>query len=528
MSFSRSATDIGDVADHETLRALLTCLIRELPLPSCPTGWRIPLRHGEVEIRAASGSLTGLPEIAGIFLHRGGQVSAIRSGEALALLLDLIERQRRAEGKVLARRIRFSRERLFGLMAVRMTQPPAEPDFLAAEQALLAHAPHPAAQLLTGMSMPEERMMSADWQGALRLHALSVASDLVEATADDLPARLPGMDIEAGAGRHILPVHPLAWDRARRQPGIASLVETGAIIDLGPTGPGWWVTGTNATLWRHDSPFQITASLPIATASGVHRFGREDMQRQHALTRHVAALAGRVGAMRLIADRHWMALSPPDSSDCELGLILRDNPWRVQSGVFMSVSGLIAPPLPGQPSLLVRVMTGIDAESWFRAFMDCSISPVLRLYDETGIGIAADRHNAVLDLTHGLPTHIDLRGDAEIGLSPGGSPALPDAIRSQAQIDASLTETLLADQVFGMIHRLALDGLLSEGRSLTLLSRHLAGIGERLLGRGGQLAQRWITDTRIPIRRLLPVTAGAPAASIANPLQQLTLNAFAA
>lgn len=522
---SSRISDMGALADRESLGALLACLIHELPARRGVKGWHIPLRHGEIEARVSGWSQTGRSLPTGCILHRASQSILLSDDSALQLLLEVLDEHVSVRGKALARQVRFSRERMFGLIAQRERQAEDGPGFLTAEQApILGDGASIAPKLLSGMSLPEERTMTADWQGALRLTALDVAEEMVTTTAPDLAARLPGFNLATLPGRAILPVHPLAWDRARRDPAVKALIQSGAIRDLGPVGPGWWVTANAATLWRHDAPFQITAQLPVRDAHGSLDLAPEEMRARQMLARRPELRAGRFGPMRLIGDRHRIALKVPGQLDA-LNLILRDNPWHApQGGLAMQVAGLVAEPLPGRASLLSQMTCMHTAEDWFTAYLACALDPILRLYDATGFAILAEARHAVLDLTHALPSHCDIR-DAQVLILDQAADdelrAFPGLICDPAGIQDNLTASLLTGQAFAIIHRMARDHLLPEARSFALLFAHLDALSTKLSGHAAPLLRRWLQGQTLPIRRRLPCRDEARAfVDLPNPLTQ--------
>ncbi|MFN3527247.1 MAG: IucA/IucC family C-terminal-domain containing protein, partial [Paracoccus sp. (in: a-proteobacteria)] len=212
-----------------------------------------------------------------------------------------------------------------------------------------------------------------------------------------------------------------------------------------------------------------------------------------AMAARVAALNGRFGPLRLVGDPHWLTLRLPGRAESGLEVILRDNPWRgARGGQVMQVGGLLAEPLPGRTSLLAQVMAGHDPVRWFGAYLDCAVAPLLRLYDATGIAVEAHQQNALLDLSRGLPCRCDIRDNQGFYIAREmADPALraiPQLVYPRAEAEDALAYTLIVNQVFGVIHRMALDGLLPEARALRLLADHLTDL-TTLPGHGGALAR---------------------------------------
>lgn len=509
------------IADLASLRAVLICLQREWP-EGLPPGLVVQ----------TGGLQTGLGRLGRI--GWAGRAEALTAGAALAALCDHIAHRGGAAGAVLARRIRASRERIATLAVQRLATPDSGPDFLAAEQAMIfGHWMHPCPKALFGMTLPEERAMTPDWRGALRLHALSLRADLIEATSAAVVRDLPGFDLDPGAGRVLLPAHPLTWDRARRDPQIAALLAQDAIRDLGPVGPGWWATSSVRTLWRGDCRWQIKVSLPVTITNSQRVNKRHELLAGAAMAARAAALSGRFGPSRLIGDPHWLTLRLPGRAESGLEVILRDNPWQgPRGGQVLQVGGVLAEPLPGRTSLLAQVMAGHDPARWFDAYLDCAVAPLLRLYDATGIAVEAHQQNALLDLSRGLPCRCDIRDNQGFYIAremadPALS-AISQLVYPRAEAEDALAYTLIVNQVFGVIHRMALDGLLPEPVALRALAGHLARLTV-LPGHGGALARRWLVASHLPAKgNLLTQLAGvdellipgerAPMVAVPNPL----------
>lgn len=535
MSFARPSlcrADADAAADVASLRALLICDLRELR----GGGRIVPVAGGWIEV-AGPAMATGLARWDALIHHGPAGARLLSPAQALALILERLEQADGPSGRALARRIRASRTRIAALIRDRGPRPEGPADYLAAEQAMICgHWMHPCPKALSGMTLPEERAMTPDWRGALRLHLLDLPAALIEATDPDLALSLPGIGAAPGPGRHLLPVHPLAWDRARRDTRIAPLLARGVIRDRGAVGPFWWATSSVRTLWRADSPWQLKMSLPVTITNSQRVNKCHEMLAGAAMAPRIAALAGRFGPLRLVADPHWMTLRLPDGAPSGLEVILRDNPWRQpRGGQVMQVGGLVAEPLPGRRSLLARVMAGLDPVAWMRAYLDCAVGPVVRLYDATGIAVEAHQQNALLDLSRGLPARCDIRDNQGFYLAEDRATpelrAIPQLVYPRAEAEDALTYALIVNQVFGVIHRMDLDGTLPEARGLALLAGHLQGL-TALPGAGGALARAWLTRPTLAAKGNLLTQLGgvdellipgerAPMIRVANPLPAL-------
>lgn len=522
-------TDPDYIADLASLRALLICTKRELGLNLS----RIPVADGWMQVELDQDMQTGLGRITSLTLHGTQGAADIDAGQALALMLEWLSVEQGAAADLLVSRILNSRDRIADMVPARLAAPQTEPDFLTAEQALIfGHWMHPCPKALTGMSDAEERAITPDWHGQLRLHALSVRADLVDGTDPDVIRELSGMDLDAGPGRVILPAHPLTWDRAKQQPQIAAMLENGDIRDLGPVGDAWWATSSVRTLWQQDSQWQVKVSLPVTITNSQRVNKRHELLAGVAMSARIGKLMSRFGPLRLIGDPHWLTLRLSGQRESGLEVILRDNPW--QGGKVMQVAGLVAEPLPGQKSLLAQVMQGHKPAAWFDAYLACAVAPLLRMYDATGITVEAHQQNALLDLSHGLPRRCDIRDNQGFyvahDMADAELRAIPQLVYPRPEAEDALAYTLIVNQVFGVIHRMALDDLLPEACALDQLAAHLGKLAH-LPGHGGTLALRWLTEASLPAKGNMLTQLGgtdellipgerAPMIRVPNPLPQ--------
>lgn len=490
------------VADQISLQALLVCWQREIS-KQYGTCLGMDTARGRLDIRTAGPGHCGPARIEQMTLDTTQPVTA---AEALELLLDELSLISPSTAPELARRTYASRDRIARIVRDRLQQPDDPLDFLAAEQALIfGHWMHPAPKALGGMNAEEERGMTPDWRGAMQLHALSVDAELVAASQSGLAHHLPGFDIDPGEGRTILPAHPLTLDRLSRDPQIAALLAGGRIRDMGPVGSPWHATSSVRTLWSPDSDFMVKVSLPVTVTNSQRMNKRHELLAGALMARRIAGFGERFGPMRLITDPHWMGLDLPGGNETGFEIILRDNPYRQpRGGQVMQVAALSSAPLPGRRSMLARAIGTHDPVLWFKAYLDVAVAPPLRLYDATGIGFEAHQQNALLDLSQGLPCRCDLRDNQGFFISQDMADAeqraIPQLVYSRGEVEDALGYTLIVNQVFSIIHRLAVDGLLAEARSLGLLASHLERLAEELPGHGSELVRRWLTGATLPMK----------------------------
>lgn len=523
----------NSIADAVSLQSLLICWQREIAKSSDAC-----LAIGTLEFQLSEPRHCGPPGIARLSLNTQ---QPLTEAEALDLLLERLVEISPSTASELVRRVRASRDRIAEIVRERLTQPDDPVDFLAAEQALIfGHWMHPAPKALGGITIAEEHAMTPDWRGALRLHALSVEAELFAATQPGLTRHLPGFDFDPGDGRMLLPAHPLTLDRLSRDPQIAALLAEGRIRDLGPVGPLWHATSSVRTLWSPDSTYMVKISLPVTVTNSQRMNKRHELLAGALMARRIAGVADRFGPMRLISDPHWLTLDLPGHSETGFEVILRDNPYTDRrGGQVVQVAALSAEPLPGRLSMLTRAIGGHDPVLWFGAYLDVALSPLLRLYEQTGIGFEAHQQNALLDLSQGLPCRCDLRDNQGFFVSDDMADAeqraIPQLVYPRTEVEDALGYTLIVNQVFSVIHRLAKDGLVPESRALALLAAQLERLARELPGHGGKLARRWLTEAHLPMKGNLLTQLGgvdelhipgerAPYVQIPNPIAAYARN----
>ncbi|SIS50254.1 IucA/IucC family protein [Paracoccus saliphilus] len=525
------------IADQVSLQSLLVCWQREIA-KSSETRLAIDTAKGRLDIQLAEPRHCGPPCIEHMALDAERRPT---EAESLDLLLERLGEISPSTAPELVRRARSSRDRIAGIVRDRLTQPDDPVDFLAAEQALIfGHWMHPAPKALGGISVMEEHETTPDWRGALRLHALSVEAGLFAATQPGLARHLPGFDVDPGDGRMLLPAHPLTLDRLSRDPQIAAILADERIRDLGPVGPSWHATSSVRTLWNPDCAYMVKVSLPVTVTNSQRMNKRHELLAGALMAQRIAGLADRFGPMRLISDPHWLTLDLPGRSETGFEIILRDNPYRDgRGGQVVQVAALSAAPLPGRRSMLARAIGTHDPVQWFGAYMDVALTPLLRLYDQTGIGFEAHQQNALLDLSQGLPCRCDLRDNQGFFISEDMADAeqrtIPQLVYPRTEVEDALGYTLIVNQVFSVIHRLAKDGLVPESRALALLAAQLERLAIELPGHGGKLARRWLTEARLPMKGNLLTQLGgvdelhipgerAPYVQIPNPIAAYARN----
>src|SRR5690606_23010168 len=126
-------------------------------------------------------------------------------------------------------------------------------------------------------------------------------------------------------------------------------------------------------------------------------------------------------------DSAYVTLDLPGRAESGFEVILRRNPLRADDRV-LTVSALTAEPRPGCLSVFEPVLhrnAGRRRMSlreacrlWFDAYLDCTLKPLVGLYDRFGIALEAHQQNSLLDLSEdGLPMRFFYRDSQGFYLS---------------------------------------------------------------------------------------------------------------
>jgi len=326
--------------------------------------------------------------------------------------------------------------------------PPGTSAFLDAEQALLlGHPFHPTPKSREGLGDPDSPAAAAfspELRGAFHPHWFAVDEELAaQDSALDRPADilLGGLRGQAlPAGRVLLPVHPWQAREVTQRPEVAALIETGALLDLGPCRESepWYPTSSLRTVHQPGAPFMLKLSLGVRITNSRRENLRKELLRGTEVHRLLAAgLADRwraaqhelgTGGFDIVRDPAWLAVDVPGLRG--LDVVLRDNafgphdrtlclaglvaerPWEDPAGAATvgsvrdrgngttAVGGRPAPSrLGGLIGALARRSArpaGAVAVEWFLRYLDRVVLPMLWLDGRAGIALEAHQQNTLV------------------------------------------------------------------------------------------------------------------------------------
>ncbi|GAB2720350.1 IucA/IucC family protein [Streptomyces bullii] len=344
-----------------------------------------------------------------------------------------------ADAADLVARVADSTRRVATFISDHRDHPASSPDlFLTAEQALvLGHPLHPTPKSREGFSEAEARPYSPESHGSFPLHWMAVAPSALatdsawtergrRVAAPQLTARLAGSGLPLPDGYAALPMHPWQLRELRHRPGIAALLDAGALRELGAHGAPWHPTSSVRTVHRTGAPAMLKLSLGLRITNSCRENLRKELHRGvevHRLLRTGLSQQWRAvhPGFDIVRDPAWIAVDGPDGEPVPgADVVIRHNPFSPTDDVSC-VAGLVAPRPCARPgtaactsgphglamrSRLAQVVTRLAARTgrplvavaaeWFLRYLEHVVRPVLWLDAEAGVALEAHQQNTLL------------------------------------------------------------------------------------------------------------------------------------
>jgi siderophore synthetase component len=148
---------------------------------------------------------------------------------------------------------------------------------------------------------------------------------------------------------------------------------------------------------------------------------------------------------------------------------------------------------------------------WFDAYWKCAIEAPIRIYDRHGIGLEAHQQNSLIEFEpSGLPRRSYYRDIQGVGLSECFYSELvariPELARQTKVFESDdivrngLGYYLVFNQLFAVINRFALDGLLYETQLLNVVRKKLLELRPRLGKLGTAFVDTLLETQAIPCK----------------------------
>lgn len=416
-------------------------------------------------------------------------------------------------------------------------------DFADSEASLvLGHWLHPT---------PKSRQGILDWQhdhyapelfGRFRLHYFAAARSLVQqaslldVAAEDLTLRLAQHEAPPEVSRRlaalddrcILPLHPLQAQWLLHQDHVRALLSAGLLVDLGPLGPAFRPTSSVRTLYAEDVDVMIKLSIPVKITNSL----RINLQSELGDSVWVSKLLRACGvaeafpALHVIEDPAYITVALPDREETGFEVIFRANPFfggrAAGGGMVHAVAALVQDPLgDDRRSLLheavhalaeaTRISTREASRRWFDAYWTCAVEPPLGIYDRHGIALEAHQQNVLIELdARGLPRRSHYRDVQGVGMSECSRDqhvARVPELAAQAKVfepadivQNNLGYYLFFNQLYAVINRFGLDGLIEEAELLGVVRDRLRALRPGMQPRGVQLVDALLDRETMPCK----------------------------
>lgn len=417
--------------------------------------------------------------------------------------------------------------------------------FIDTEQSILfGHWLHPTPKSRQGMHRWQHGQYAPELKGQFKLHFFAAAPNLViqnsvlAQTAEQIVADIASRESDEALrnqaellrkqGKVLLAVHPLQAQWLLNQSDIQQLVSQQKLKEIGPLGPLFTPTSSVRTLYCDELDYMVKVSIPVKITNSMRINMRHELEAGVTLAGLMSdnGFSQSYPNFRLIRDPAYLSLALPNQQESGFEFIIRDNPFRQQnSGTGMagvqSLAALLQEPvLPEEPSRLAQIITQLSQQQgksiqqtsmdWFSRYWQCAIEPAIRLFDQLGIALEAHQQNSILELSRGYPgvyyyrdnqgfylaqSHRDVLLEIEPGLKH-----CPELFYADTMIFDRFSYYLLINQLFAVINRFGLDGLIAESVLLEETRSRLLRLLSSLSSRGSALIESMLYRKHIPCK----------------------------
>jgi siderophore synthetase component/RimJ/RimL family protein N-acetyltransferase len=389
-------------------------------------------------------------------------------------------------------------------------------NFIEAEQALfIGHNMHPAPKSRSGFS-PADFCYAPESGEAFALHWFALAPHAITGemhkadyrqTIEQIVADL-GLTAELAVSTkacpsdfQLMPVHPWQAKILLQQAEIKSLISQGDLKDLGQQGGGWRATTSLRAIYHPNCRFMLKFSLSVKLTNSIRHLSEKEVQRGMLLEQILDTQAAQEFSQRYpdftIMGEPGFAAITSASGILEQSLVaFRVNPFMAnpdrQALVLASLTQ--ANPLGGN-SMLANIVSryseqqGVSqakaAETWFGAYLEKVLEPLLVARSDYGLIFLAHQQNIVVDLVNGIPAGLFYRDCQGTGFTCAAKECFPEVLGDAAPenfmphqyVNPFISYYLIFNSSFSVISALSSTGLIDESRLLAqfrLFLGHLA------------------------------------------------------
>ena len=483
----------------------------------------LQLQHSEIKLvfGVAFRSIVGRHKLTGIYHQRLNSMEWRQLDSISAIMLLIKEIYARSNSHhvcdqelELTSRTIESHQIMADYIQERKDDPALQsPRFIDSEQSVLfGHWLPPTPKSRQGMHRWQHAHYAPELKGCFKLHFFAVErqwlnqSSAIALCAEQIVLRIAeqgACDTELAlvkqfseSGKALVAVHPLQAEWLLKQDYIQQLISTGQLHPIGPLGATFTPTSSVRTLYCEQLNFMVKVSIPVKITNSMRiNMGHElDAGVTLAKLLNTTRFSSLHPQFQVIGDPAYLSLSLPDRDESGFEMILRDNPFKQTKnelgiGGIQSIAALVQDAiLPNERSKLSTIVHTLSEQqgrslhqtsiAWFDRYWQCAIEPAIRLFDQFGIALEAHQQNSLLDLTEGYPKTYFYRDNQGFYLSSSVKSTLmqlePDLIKcpelfyDNNMIFDRFGYYLVINQLFSVINRLGLDGLVSEETLLNL------------------------------------------------------------
>ncbi|MFD5427677.1 IucA/IucC family protein [Streptomyces sp. NPDC127084] len=306
--------------------------------------------------------------------------------------------------------------------------------YLASEQSLaLGHRFHPTPKARGG-DPTVWAAYAPEAAASFPLRLLAVRDDLIaqDAAAGD-PLHVLDRLGAAPDGYRLLPAHPWQYALLRDHPALRAALDRRDVLDLGPGRTPFTATASVRTVY--DGHTFLKFSLNIRITNCLRKNARYELAGAVALTRLLGPVYDDLGARfpdsGLLREPGYRSLALPGADGNPelallegLGVIVREGlDGRLRPGVTPLLAAAVADEYPTGPGHVSRLLPGGDpgaALSWWRAYLDLLVPPVLAAYFDHGVVLEPHLQNVIVGVDRaGRPAQLLFRDLEGTKLLPG-------------------------------------------------------------------------------------------------------------
>jgi siderophore synthetase component len=396
------------------------------------------------------------------------------------------------------------------------------PNFIDSEQSILyGHWLHPAPKSQQGIAFWQQAFYSPELCGRFKLHYFSAdrslvkeGSSLAQSASEIIYSQVSRCDSLELASNHVLvPVHPLQAHFLLLEEWVKALIADGRLSYLGEKGEDYTATSSVRTVANETSEWMVKLSIPVKITNSLRTNKRRELEDGMVIERylnHIGFLSDHP-QFKVVDDPAYITINHPEDPQLDSGfeVVLRRNPFTEKKGQgICSILTLVQDPIPNEDgtagsSILNNIILGLATKEnrscdqvaleWFDCYWHCSVESILSLYDGYGIALEAHQQNSLLDVSSGYPSCYYYRDNQGFYLSKrfenklekvGEELNLTNIFYDDEKIFTAISYYVFVNQVFAVIYRLGVDGLVDEDilierccQNLLMMKENMQGVG---------------------------------------------------